>query len=46
MQERSFEEIAAESAATVGSLYARKNRIRKKLIRLAEEDGWFEHRTA
>lgn len=46
IQERSFEDIAAETGASAGSLYARKNRIRKKLIQLAEEDGWFDVKTA
>ncbi len=46
IQERSFEEIAAETGATPGALYARKNRIRKKLTQLAADDGWFDHQTA
>jgi DNA-directed RNA polymerase specialized sigma24 family protein len=35
-QELSFEEIAAAMDTTVGAVYARKNRIRKKLISMIE----------
>lgn len=42
VQELSFDEISARTGATHGALYARKNRIRKKLIERAAEDGWFD----
>ncbi len=35
VQELSFEEVAAAMNTTVGAIYARKNRVRKKLISLA-----------
>lgn len=46
VQELSFEEIALETGSTPGALYARKNRIRKKLIELAAQDGWFRTEVA
>jgi len=39
-QERTFEEIAEAMQTTVGAIYARKNRVRKKLIALAQERGF------
>ncbi len=38
-QERSFEEIAEMMDTTVGAVYARKNRVRKKLTTMARERG-------
>lgn len=43
VEERTFDEIAALLGTSPGALYARKNRIRKKLLVMAEEDGWFDH---
>lgn len=40
--ELGFDEIARRTGATLGALYARKNRIRKKLVELAEAGGWFD----
>lgn len=42
VQELSFDEIARSTGASPGALYARKNRIRKKLLERAAEDGWFD----
>lgn len=42
VRELGFDEIAARTGTTPGALYARKNRIRHKLIALAERDGWFD----
>jgi RNA polymerase sigma factor (sigma-70 family) len=39
LQELPFEEVARQMQTTVGALYARKNRVRKKLIALAQEEG-------
>lgn len=36
-QELSFDEVAQRMDTTVGAVYARKNRVRKKLIALAEQ---------
>jgi RNA polymerase sigma-70 factor (ECF subfamily) len=38
-RELSFEEIARQMDTTVGAIYARKNRVRKKLTALARERG-------
>lgn len=38
-QELSFEDIADRMETTVGAVYARKNRVRKKLMALAQEQG-------
>ncbi|MEO1270742.1 MAG: sigma-70 family RNA polymerase sigma factor [Myxococcota bacterium] len=38
-QELSFEQIAVAMDTTIGAVYARKNRVRKKLIALAHERG-------
>ena len=38
-QELSFEEVAAAMNTTVGAVYARKNRVRKKLTDLAQRRG-------
>lgn len=38
-EELSFEEIAQRMETTVGAVYARKNRVRKKLMTLAAERG-------
>lgn len=46
VDELSFAEISERTGATAGALYARKNRIRHRLIALAEEAGWFEHRSS
>lgn len=43
VDELSFAEISERTGATAGALYARKNRIRHRLIAMAEEAGWFEH---
>lgn len=43
--ELDFTEIARRTGATPGALYARKNRIRKKLIEMAESRGWFDEST-
>lgn len=42
VDELSFAEIAERTGATHGALYARKNRIRHKLIALAEAAGWLD----
>ena len=39
VQEMSFSDIAEKTGATLGALYARKNRIRKKIIMLAKTHG-------
>jgi RNA polymerase sigma factor (sigma-70 family) len=39
VQERPFEEVAAQMGATVGAVYARKNRVRRRLLRLAAQEG-------
>lgn len=46
VEEHSFDEISELTGATAGALYARKNRIRKKLTAMAEADGWFDLRHA
>ena len=46
VQELSFEEIAQRTGSSTGALYARKNRIRKRLIELAADDGWFQAEVA
>ena len=43
VEERTFDEIAEVLGTSPGALYARKNRIRKKLLAMAEQDGWFDH---
>lgn len=43
VDELSFAEISARTGATAGALYARKNRIRHRLIALAHDAGWFDH---
>jgi len=40
--ELDYDTIAELTGATPGALYARKNRIRKKLIARAREAGWFD----
>lgn len=42
VEELPFEDIAEQLGTSPGALYARKNRIRKKLIAMAREDGWFD----
>lgn len=42
VQELSFEEISELTGATVGALYARKNRITHKLRDACGADGWFD----
>lgn len=45
VQELPFDEIAQTLGATPAALYARKNRIRKRLLEFAETEGWFDERT-
>lgn len=40
--ELDYDTIAEITGATPGALYARKNRIRKKLVARAREAGWFD----
>lgn len=40
VQERSFDEIAEEMGTTTAALYTRKNRIRKRMLALAEREDW------
>jgi RNA polymerase sigma factor (sigma-70 family) len=42
VQEIDFQTISDRTGITTAALYTRKNRIRKRLIALAEKDGWFE----
>lgn len=40
VEERSFEEIAELTGTSAGALYARKNRLRRRVITLADAEGW------
>lgn len=42
VRELGFDEIAERMQTTTAALYTRKNRVRKRLRRLAADDGWFE----
>jgi RNA polymerase sigma factor (sigma-70 family) len=44
IQQLGYATIARLTGVSEEALYTRRNRIRKKLIQLAQRDGWFDHK--